>query len=841
MFRKSLIIACLLVSASSVMAATGGPVWTTNGVACPGVTVGNDVKMISDGSGNFIAAYTSGPMSNNDIYAQKFNSAGEPQWGTGKVICNTALNQNHPLIVSDGAGGAVIAWRDKRDDINYQIYSSRIDADGNLVAGWTANGTKITKGAEKDDMTLIGDGGGGAFYLWADDGAGNSLDIRGQRLSGNGVSANWGAGQSGKVIYGGTGDQIKPRGVPYYNTKGSLAGAIIAFEDVTDANNAVVKAHKVDLAGQDVWPIPVTVSDWKVQKNPDLVNAGSDGPYYVVTEVSNPSQNHYAILGQKFDSQGTRLWTTGDEYGKLIIYNNVPYLVNPQVASDGVGAFVVWSHGPNSIFDIYAQKLNSQGESQWGSITSWGGRTGVPVCSAAGMQLLVIGSDDNGLLYNRTLQVVPDNSTAIVTWNDLRRETSVTYADILTLQNIFNWKMDVYAQKIRLSDGALVWGNGVPVAEKAAIPSVASDGSSGAGVVYLFLKDTNNYWPAMQKMADLSASFSDINPISPTYGPPGTNITLTGTVTPPAFGSDPKGYIGDPVYGGSMNNVVFESGSTPIPAEDITWSNSSITAKVPSGAAAGPHTFKVTAYGGQSSVDFVVPGNAPQITSVKFDGKFYYTPQTGEKYYVKGSPDRLEITAAITPSLTSATITTLKVVIDGTENDALSSYNATTGQLAYKLLSALTEGAHTISIKATDIYANTANTPSYPVYVESPSAGVTNVPSAVGYPGGKSFFNPIGAVAAGVSAKAATTVTIAYTLPSAVPVDLKLYGSSGGVLWAQTVPSGAAGASVGYNELTWDGRDVTGQYVGTGIYPYQIVSGGKVISRGHIVVSYQSQ
>ena len=78
---------------------------------------------------------------NKDIYAQRFDAAGNPIWVVGGiVICDANAKQYSPSIDWDRLGGAVIVWTDTR---NYttsgtDIYAQRIDSDGNIL--WDPNG-----------------------------------------------------------------------------------------------------------------------------------------------------------------------------------------------------------------------------------------------------------------------------------------------------------------------------------------------------------------------------------------------------------------------------------------------------------------------------------------------------------------------------------------------------------------------------------------------------------------------------------------------------------------------------------------------------------------------------
>ncbi|MBD3180252.1 MAG: hypothetical protein GF417_12140, partial [Candidatus Latescibacteria bacterium] len=68
-------------------------------------------------------------------------------WATDGVPVAPILYQpapSEPLITTDGAGGAIIAWLDNRDGNNH-IYAQRINADGSIHAGWTPDGEPICR------------------------------------------------------------------------------------------------------------------------------------------------------------------------------------------------------------------------------------------------------------------------------------------------------------------------------------------------------------------------------------------------------------------------------------------------------------------------------------------------------------------------------------------------------------------------------------------------------------------------------------------------------------------------------------------------------------------------
>ncbi len=95
--------------------------WQYDGAAVCTAT-GNQYSptIASDGSGGAIITWCDYRNGNDDIYTQRVNSAGEPQWtANGVAICTASRGQYYPTIATDGTGGAIITWYDFRNGGNY--------------------------------------------------------------------------------------------------------------------------------------------------------------------------------------------------------------------------------------------------------------------------------------------------------------------------------------------------------------------------------------------------------------------------------------------------------------------------------------------------------------------------------------------------------------------------------------------------------------------------------------------------------------------------------------------------------------------------------------------------
>ena len=79
------------------------------------------------------------------------------------ALCTAANDQGPPMIVSDGAGGAIVTWEDFRSGTNWDIYAQRVSAAG--VPQWTANGVALCTAANTQGSPMIVSDGAGARSL----------------------------------------------------------------------------------------------------------------------------------------------------------------------------------------------------------------------------------------------------------------------------------------------------------------------------------------------------------------------------------------------------------------------------------------------------------------------------------------------------------------------------------------------------------------------------------------------------------------------------------------------------------------------------------------------------
>jgi len=406
--------------------------------------------MTTDGSGGTFITWQSNYNGKYEIFAQRMNSSGVALWTyNGVTVCEQDSNYN-PVIVSDGSGGAIIAWQSYRGSNTADIYAQRINSSG--AVQWTANGVPVsTVVFEQDTIAMISDGLGGAILTWQDYRSNNGFaDIYAQRIN-----------SAGTMIWTANGvnicNQAAAQRGPKLVSDGS-GGAFITWYD-NRAGDYDIYTQRIANAGAVVWTTNgvATCTMASDQLKPDICSDGASG--IIVTWYDFRSTTDYNIYAQRQGPSGAIVWVVDG----VVMNNNVAYAqTDPKIVSDDLGgAIISWTdYRTGTTADIYAQRVNSMGSVLWTA-------TGVIICTSANDQI--------------KSQLVSDgNNGAYITWEDHR--------------NVGN--SDIYAQRIA-SNAAINWAaTGYLVcaaANNQSNPMIVSNGNLGAIVVWQDFRNGNNF------------------------------------------------------------------------------------------------------------------------------------------------------------------------------------------------------------------------------------------------------------------------------------------------------------------------------------------------------------
>lgn len=381
--------------------ADGNVKWTTDGVGiCNNSITQNRPQIISDGSGGAIIVWEDlrNNINANDIYAQRIDSNGNPLWTiNGVPVCNATGGQDRPMIETDGQGGAIITWYDRRNiNSSFNIYAQRIDPNGNPL--WAVNGISICPATTNQiDPKIISDGSGGAIIMWIDNRTNiNENDVYAQRITANGTLKWSTSGLAVCAIY-------RRQQIATIEPDGN-GGAIIAWTDdrdtVSTPRTSDVYIQRIDSSGNRLWAtdgVPISIGPGN-QQAPELFSSGDGGAIISWHDTRNGSSNR-DIYAQRVDPSGSILWSTNG----ISICNEVNDQDHMRLISDGTdGVIVSWEderEGGNNRH-VYAQRVRSTGSVQWTN-------NGVAISVASGLksfsQILPFGTGD-----------------AIITWGDER-------------------------------------------------------------------------------------------------------------------------------------------------------------------------------------------------------------------------------------------------------------------------------------------------------------------------------------------------------------------------------------------------------------------------------------
>jgi hypothetical protein len=333
--------------------ASGVPMWSPGGVRiCHAVNPQRDPVVVSDGLSGAIVAWVDERAADADVYAQRLNAGGTPQWAEdGVALCTAAGNQEGLSAISDGQGGALVVWSDSRGGFGQSdLYARRVDAAGTPL--WAADGVALCSAAGlQESADLVSDGARGMIVAWADRrGAGSDVYVQRMNSAGN---AQWTA--DGVLLCGAAGDQQRPQ-----ICSDGANGALVVWEDRRGAA-ADVYARRVNASGAPQWAadgvgLCTASAD---QLTPSITTDPVGGAVVAWSDARTPA-NGQDIYLQHVQPDGTVLWTVNG----VLVCDTAGNQTLPVVAVDGLGgATAVWRDFRSGLdWDLYSQRVNSSGQ-----------------------------------------------------------------------------------------------------------------------------------------------------------------------------------------------------------------------------------------------------------------------------------------------------------------------------------------------------------------------------------------------------------------------------------------------------------------------------------------------
>lgn len=378
------------------------------------------------------------------ILASSACLAGVPWDPDGVLVSDSGYGQYSHIVVTDGAGGAVVVWVEFRSS-RQELYVQRIDAAGNRR--WGPTGVLVASAPYFYGYDMVTGGPGGAIVTWSQYAPGETRFVTYlQKFDENG-SPLWQAGGV-PCCNEPNGAKIMPSTV-----SDGAAGAVVSWTDTRPpAGDYNIYAQRIASAGTYLWdPAGVALCvDPSEQTNAFMAPGGDGGA--VVGWEDRRSGDPFNLYSQKVNAAGATAWAPDG----VVLCDSTGTKEGASLVTDGFGgAIAAWADSRGDFWNVYSQRIVAAGSTNWAA-------NGVRVCSATGNQEWPVMTDDAA-------------GGAIMAWDDTRSPSN----------------RQVYAQHLN-GAGSLVQGwspTGNPVSSNSDLGATGADittnGSGGALVTFI--------------------------------------------------------------------------------------------------------------------------------------------------------------------------------------------------------------------------------------------------------------------------------------------------------------------------------------------------------------------
>ncbi len=402
------------------------PLWLGDGVQA-------QVRATSDG-GAYVAWLSDG---NYHVYLQRLNSDGEPQWSNGGMVVSDQPNSSwiavhHMNLAVDGNDNAIISTLDTRTGI-WQVYAYKIAPDGSMP--WGDDGLALSVSGSDNispRLTVLSDNS--VAVAWCQ----NYMTVRIQMISESGA-LQWGDG--GIHIEDSTGDLVNPLPLTVDGTN-----VLLQWNHQTGpfwAPDSKLYRQKYNSSGVELWDSPVVAVGPVVfptgNYSQESVGDHAGGSFSAWTQMAGSNQS---AVAQRISGTGETVWGNAVNFST----NSSHFRTNPRtaVAEGNSELMAAWteSNGSQSQRGVYAQRLDENGNRLWGS-------SGVAVVSLNGnydyldLSIAGLGNDMIAVYIEQSVNMTGDiyasrlNSNGEYVWSE----------QTVTLTTSGNSKSDMYTSE----------------------------------------------------------------------------------------------------------------------------------------------------------------------------------------------------------------------------------------------------------------------------------------------------------------------------------------------------------------------------------------------------------
>lgn len=296
---------------------------------------------------------------NSDIYIQKIAADGSFLWRTGGIpVCIAPGEQNRPILIEDGVGGIIIAWADRRNGKDDNVYAQRVSAWGKVL--WRDDGVLVCDApSDQNSLKGVSDGKEGVVLCWVDARtlAESGFDLYIQRI-----------GHDGEPLW-------TPNGKPFAKFNGlqtapslaedGLGGAYVTWMDSRGSYSNIYVQH-LDEFGMYEWEYGgrLLSGAGMNQRQPEICR-NFEEDLYIIWQDGRHGEGIEKLFMQCITPSGAKLW----DFGGVHVCNYPGRQSKPLVLGDAAGNFwVSWlderDKGRLGV-QLLTQKFNIGGDPQW--------------------------------------------------------------------------------------------------------------------------------------------------------------------------------------------------------------------------------------------------------------------------------------------------------------------------------------------------------------------------------------------------------------------------------------------------------------------------------------------
>lgn len=335
---------------------------TLLGRLCVGALRATHAVSVNDGNGGAFVLWIESAGEDCDLRIQHVVGDGSPAPGWpegGRVVCAARGTQTQPVMTPAGDGGVWLAWKDYRDPRSSSIYVTRLNATGEPVAGFPADGRRTgDETAPASDPALVSDPAGGAWLFWQQ-GRSGERELRMLHLDESGaVTSGW--PDEGRVLVEAGQNAVRPAAC------GDAAGGVMLSWIAETPGQSRLRLARYDAAGQLAagWPsdgLDLVISPQRL-RTVALV-ADTSGSFVAWSEAGDDSTRSF-LTRVTPGGVVAPAWPTG---GRAIGAGSLA--AAPTLALDGAGGvYLAWiGHaGEEAPGDVRLVRLDGNGNEATG-------------------------------------------------------------------------------------------------------------------------------------------------------------------------------------------------------------------------------------------------------------------------------------------------------------------------------------------------------------------------------------------------------------------------------------------------------------------------------------------